>query len=566
MGHPHTTKDVACVCLLGTTFFLFCIGLATAQSYTCLPYNRTALVSPCSVYNPSSWAYIDTSTQTLEGLISYTNQFIDGIKSFGSTPECFPWVLTWFCQNPNLVDQTYPLRNCPVDGLLLPPATAVPAPTCKDMCQSFYSNCLPAFQAQGPGIAALLPPTFCDNFTNDGVVVDGITYPCWNVTPELDPIPPNTTCPDYSAEDERGICSPACPSPEYSHDQVFNLGLMQQIVGWISFVLSFIFIIIFSFEKTFRKFPSQVVIFLLVGSMIVALAFMLATFVGGNVGDVWCGDTEFYSSTKLNTGDRDIHHGGLCTFQGWNIVLGTLVLAHWWAALSINCAILVRSGLNFAVVEFGPRMQLLYHLICWGLPLVYSIIAVAATKIDYEPSSTFCFISSADGYAWQIALWFVPMGLCLLVGTVASLYAVVMLELQRSKLNRRFLGPTLRILACVIFFFTVITIIFASQIFTSSNQNDNSVQIILYLICIYGGNLEETCRDQLYAAQPFSSQYGLAATATFFMAAAGIFFVVFFATHHRVVAMVTGKSGGSSLFGGRRNDSVKSFTSARDPL
>ena len=523
-------------------FIYFMIENSFAQNFTCVAYNRNDLVSPCSVYNPSSWAYINLGEENLADTINYTNILIAGTTSLSSSPDCAPWISTWLCQNPLRPGRSV-LRNCPVDGLMQPPPIAVPAPTCLDMCRNFFAKCKPSFDALGPAISALLPPTYCDTFTNDPLIQNGVSYPCWNVTPEMNPTPQNRTCPTYTHETRHYTCSPACPSPEYRHGQVFNIGLMQQIVGWIAFVASLVFATIFLCEPTFRKFPSSVIIFLLVGSVILALAFILATFVGGNVGDVWCGDVKYYPASKLNSGDRDINHGGLCTFQGWNIVLGTLLIAHWWVALSVNCALVIRSGLNYAVFEFSTKLQILYHALGWGLPLTYSIIAVAASKIDYEASNTFCFISSADNYAWQIALWFIPMGLCLVAGTAASVYAVFMLQFSKYRLkDSRHYGPTVRITLCALFFVTVITIIFASQIFTTVNQEALTVELIIYLVCIIGNGVESECRETMYSNVPVGDQYRLAAAATFFMAASGIFFILFFATHYKIFALLTGSS------------------------
>ena len=526
------------------------VNSASAQQYSCVSYDPSRLLSPCSVYNPSSWAYIDLTSQSVDDLINSTNILIQGTLAFPSTPACAPWIATWLCQNTFLSTSAQPLLNCPVDNLLQPPPTAVRVPTCLDMCREFFINCKPSFDSFGPGIGSLLPPNYCDAFSNDPIVQNGVIYPCWNITPVLNPTPENRTCPKYTELTETHTCSPACPSPEYSHEDVKSLGLMQQIVGWISFVVSFVFAIIFVCEPTFRRFPSSVIIFLLIGSMVLALAFMLATFVGGDVGDVWCGDVDYYAVSKLNTNDRDIHHGGLCTFQGWNIVLGTLLIAHWWVALSLNCAIVIRHGLNYSVFNFSNQIKLIYHALCWGLPLTYSIIAVAATKINYEASNAFCFISSADNNAWQIALWFVPMGLCLVLGSCFSLYAIFMLHFSQMRLkDHRHYGPTLRIIFCALYFIIVITIIFASQIFTSANQSGVSVELIVYLVCIIGKGDESECRHTFESNSVITDQYGLAAAATFFMASSGIFFVTFFATHRRIVALLTGSTPSESAYG-----------------
>src|SRR3989338_993077 len=84
----HTMKCTDIMRRLSTCILGFMIAnffmMVSGQNYACLPYNRTDLISPCSAYNPSEWAYIDTSSQTVAEMINFTNNLLSGMKSFGS--------------------------------------------------------------------------------------------------------------------------------------------------------------------------------------------------------------------------------------------------------------------------------------------------------------------------------------------------------------------------------------------------------------------------------------------------------------------------------------------------
>lgn len=536
------------------------VGRAAAASFECVPFNKSLLPEPCATYDPSSWAYIDTETETLQDLIDFTTASISTTIELDAVPyECELWQTTFFCQNPGLLNHENPLRCCPVDANDQPPTTPTVIPICRSMCEGFYAACQPAYVAVGPAFADLLPKDFCDAYSNDGVTVDGVHYGCWNVTPTFTPAIPNRTCPTYTSKNLDGRCWPRCPSPEYTSDQVFRLGLMQQIVSWISFVSAFVLAAFFAFKKELRGFPSRIILFLLISSMILSLAYMLATFVGGNVGDVWCGQVESFSLFKLNAEDRTINNEGLCAFQGWNIILGTLCLGFWWACLSLNTALIVHAGLEYSMFESKRLLEAGYHGVCWGVPLILSIVAAAASKINYEPSYAFCFISSSDGRAWQIGLWFVPIGLCLLVGLVCSLYSVVVLNARQTKMNSTFRVATIRILCCVLFFFTIIAIIFAYVIYAAAQEDGNAMATVNYLFCLLINVPESECRTILNHEQPLGTQYDLANAATFFMAAAGVFLALFFGTSEKVVTAVRSSSTGEmavSSFSRNREDTT----------
>src|SRR3989338_4300347 len=121
--------------------FIFCWKIPSSYAKVeCMLYNRAELVSPCGVYNPSQYAYIDTNVTTLEDQMSYMMSTINILKGLVSEPVCRAWITTWYCQEPTLTGHVKPMQCCvtSVFGEVLSPPTV--APTCKDMCDVFHQS------------------------------------------------------------------------------------------------------------------------------------------------------------------------------------------------------------------------------------------------------------------------------------------------------------------------------------------------------------------------------------------------------------------------------------------
>ena len=524
-------------------------GLSTA-TYECVLYDRNLMETPCTS-NPTVWAYIDNQVTDVGTEMNYTNALIQGLKVF-SAPygECGLYAPLWFCQNPDFSTRKLPMLNCATDEFNQP--IVVPVPTCQDLCYRMRAACDFAFALFNYPESAL--PQCATDYTNDGVTVNGVHFPCWNVTPGEDQAV-NATCPEDTVPNGQ-FCYPRCPSPEYTESNINSLELMQQIVAWISFVSAAVMGCLWIRVPFLRIFPSRIVLCVLVATMPLSLAFMLATFVGGSVNEVWCGHQTSYSPIHIaGKDDRAINDSGLCVFQAWLIQYGTLCVASWWAAIAINTALLLRASDNFKAQSSMVKTEIAYHVIGWGLPLILCIISTAGNQMDYETSSTYCFISSANNEAWRIALWFVPMGIALVIGSAGLIaclwYASRNLNVSKVKTER--LSQLVRLILCLIIYFVAVTLIFASQILNSVNLEDNVQGLVWYLICSLGGN--PGCRDALYQRTKIQTQFELSMASSFFMCALGSLLVIFFGTSTAFLNNAISTSRGGSSENTSRNTS-----------
>lgn len=531
-----------------------CWFAVTNAAYSCVPFNRSELVSPCSVYDPSAFAYIDLSQTTLEAQLAYMNSYITALTQVVTDENARNWAVAWGCQEARLIQggTIESMRSCAVDafGQVVDPPTYVPA--CLDMCKQYYQYAKPVLDAAGLG--ALLQPSYCDSYTNDGLIINGEHIPCYNVTPSENQTTTTSTCPSGFHLTKRNICSPTCPAPGYSSDQVFNIGLMQQIVSWISFVSACVLVVTFAILPELRRWPNRIILFLLISTLPLSLAFMLATFVGGNVGDVWCGGTKFFKSihiggsTDTDPDIRSIASGGLCVFQSWLIVWSTLAISMWWLILLFNTAVLIHNAKKMVQHARSVKLETLFHILGWGLPTVLVIIPTAASKMNYEATNVFCFIASADGYGWRIGCWFVPIGIILTAGFVNILviFGLLLSNRRRSHAGRMESVLLGRLVISVAFLLVTIALIFAFLIYSSSQLSNNLFWIYDYMVCRVGGGSDATCTAVLDSETTLITGYRLGFAATFFLCVLGFFLVIFFASAKSFLTIVKGATGSGS--------------------
>lgn len=546
--------------MLYIIFIISAFLVAPSVQQECVSYDRNDLISPCSAVDPTSWAYL-LPGEKLEDKLKWTNLYIGGLKQLAYDPICTPQVVTWLCYNKDQSGSPPPLKNCAVDDFGQPVYPPVEVQPCKDMCQRFVDACLPLYELSGIGF---LLYNYCDQFSNNDTIVGDQVIKCWNVTGVFDAPPPgNLTCPDYTAPfyydgnrnrtdtrnrgqygNKTNTCQARCPSPEYTDQQLLAVAVSQQTLAWISFVLATIIILFYSLNKDLRKFPSRIVLWLLISTLPLSLAFMLLTFSGGSTEEVWCGQTISFGidtvkgSEEFNADIRAINNDWLCVFQGSLLVFGTLSVTAWWMILSVNTLMLVKVGRDVST-EFGNKYilrEVIYHCIGWGLPLIMVIIVTAAHKVDYETTYLYCFISSSSYQDWRIACWFVWVGLFFVVGSIAMIWCLIIIiksmrTIRNRELNQVKIIRLIRIIICLLFFFVLVSIIFSSQILNSATLKNNSSQITKYLICILGGTADSVCRDKLNQDTVLNDIYAMGLAASLCMASAGFILALIFGTN-----------------------------------
>jgi hypothetical protein len=280
-----------------------------------------------------------------------------------------------------------------------------------------------------------------------------------------------------------------------------------------------------------RAWPRRFLLFIAISTLPISLAFILVSFTGG-VTPIWCGAQKSVSIQALSNNllqDGSVH-GMLCSFQAWLIVWGTIATAGWWAFFGLSLAYLCMNASLFkdAHHSYFRRFEILQIILAWGLPFVSCIVCLAAGKLVYEPGSTYCFISAADNRAWQIAFWFVPIGIYILVGTVGfsvclfSLYRIEFrIQLQRS--SRR-LAQILRFFTFLGLFLLFWAVIWAQTIVQQQEITTVVAELINYSVCLFEAD-PTSCRS-LYINN--SGQFAFRAVADAFLIVQGFALCVIF--------------------------------------
>ncbi|KAL6051593.1 Frizzled-9 [Balamuthia mandrillaris] len=233
------------------------------------------------------------------------------------------------------------------------------------------------------------------------------------------------TCPEpLQRLDDLDICGFTCPLPAMTEEQYNTVQIMQGVLAWFSYVSTFFVVMSYMLHPRLRTFPSNMLAMTCLSAHILSFGLVLPTMAGYN--EVWCGgDDQEYSSPELNSFSSEAFsvlrlsmNSPLCTFQG--------VILHFGLVSALN--MIIQLYLGKKGVATGVKtivFQAVYHTTTWGVPSLFGIILLGADKFVYESSSTFCFITSEDDLAWQLSLFFVPVGVLIVVGGILFVVAMV---------------------------------------------------------------------------------------------------------------------------------------------
>lgn len=90
---------------------------------------------------------------------------------------------------------------------------------------------------------------------------------------------------------------------------------------------------------------------------------------------------------------------GLTGNDAWCVLQGIFIQFCTWAIISWELCLTVHLYLNSINVEDSANRERIYHLVCWGTSLIFTIIPLAAWQ--YGPAITWCWIQDSG---WRIAV------------------------------------------------------------------------------------------------------------------------------------------------------------------
>eukprot|EP00026_Physarum_polycephalum_P011023 Phypoly_transcript_11214.p1 GENE.Phypoly_transcript_11214~~Phypoly_transcript_11214.p1 ORF type:complete len:402 (+),score=35.43 Phypoly_transcript_11214:149-1207(+) len=213
-----------------------------------------------------------------------------------------------------------------------------------------------------------------------------------------------------------------------------------------------------NFER--RQFPSTVHIWEFVATAGFASSFLIN---GDNPEkDVWCKDPGT-SATQSNN--------SACGAQGFLFIFFGLSLAMWCLAI----AFIIFYGVvgNKRVIYLAKHTKL-FHIFCWGGPLIFAVAALASKSIGYGPPLAWCFIHF-EGYGYNDSnsvsndypLFYIPMLvvfvviLILFIATISKIVYTRRLQVRSQKdWKSRTFQAQMRVLVFIVIVFVICVSIF----------------------------------------------------------------------------------------------------------
>ncbi|XP_060080370.1 cyclic AMP receptor-like protein A isoform X1 [Ylistrum balloti] len=114
--------------------------------------------------------------------------------------------------------------------------------------------------------------------------------------------------------------------------------------------------------------------------------------------------------------------GPLCDFQAWWMTFFD------WTVLLWVCCITFNLYLNVIKMITKESLEWVYHVLCWGLPLVLSCLPFIGNH--YGPAGAWCWIE--DNWHWRVGIWYGPLFLTIFCLFVVYIYITYILTRKAS--------------------------------------------------------------------------------------------------------------------------------------
>jgi len=304
-----------------------------------------------------------------------------------------------------------------------------------------------------------------------------------------------------------GQCGFGCPLPALSDSQYDNTKIMQGVVGWISWVTSSLLLISFLVIPALRKFPKNLILMVTIAANIAAGGIILPSMAGYH--NIWCGESdavipevvitvEPYINTQVVFQEEKLLFGSpACTFQGAVIMFGFLSAVFWWAIVAFNMC------LELFFRKFADQLEsgywkwgriCIYHVLGWGIPFLFMVITAAADRIKFASGATYCFVSPEEDKRYELAFWFIPVGLSLLLGFILFVLAIIRLIIGSFQVSKAklFIFIYYRLLLFVFLYLFLFTFIFSYNLQVEANSDEIKTGFEQYYKClVFAGALGE---------------------------------------------------------------------------
>ncbi|KAL6058017.1 hypothetical protein QOT17_015118 [Balamuthia mandrillaris] len=448
---------------------------------------------------------------------------------------------------------------------------------CRDLCQEYIPFCETSVPAEfqdaflncetpnpvffGATIYDIFPPD--GNVTVQAVAPNGDTwdyeYQCFDRNRDVSYVG-DFGCPDGMHGTGINMCSFDCPEPLLNEDDFDTITDMMSGISWISLVMMAFLIITYLLDPTKRRFPNHLPVFFFIAIMCFSFAFCLASVLPDGTKDMLCEDEE----------QPNYFGAGACTVQGMLVVYFFMAAILWWLVICFNIFIMMifaTHGFEWKKGSTVSGLIVCYHLFAWVLPLIPSIIGLAAKRLGANGSDLWCTIHSTDEdnaltfiigagdgietegettNVWNFVLFWMPIVLCIAIGMCLIMVVIIYQIRQESGLRGcwTFVKGQWRIFAFLGLYIWVCIFLFAFQLDFLNRRNDQYDAYEKHIQCLFQKSAVERYHEKIGMPVPEESQftctlsseinYPLWVLAAFNFAGQGIFVFFIFGTSRRI--------------------------------
>ncbi|KAL6053373.1 hypothetical protein QOT17_018020 [Balamuthia mandrillaris] len=337
-------------------------------------------------------------------------------------------------------------------------------PPCLSLCLEMQTECAEALAESGksvpPCVDAIFPNVSCNAGSEAKVAYSEADCPYPTVF---------SASPSHAQDpggDPTSVCKLPCPSAFFSDAQWDGLFLIIYIFTPISLVLTLFYIVTSFLHPKTRRYPSNLLPILATSSLPVTIALMFGVLAGG-VEKVLCSADGDYE--EIGVGEA----GGLaCVLQGTLILYGGLSTGLWWPTLGFNLVLLVVVQVK---QENLKKLQVWYHVYSWGIPVVLTIIPLAANKIRAAPTVPYCFIYDQDNDWWIYGCFYILYIITWVIGSACLVTVLISIFVRTYQFNKHGNMPLpqfIRILVVLFVYWSTSLILIVFRFYYSAVTDD----------------------------------------------------------------------------------------------
>lgn len=296
-------------------------------------------------------------------------------------------------------------------------------PSCRGLCEEVKTDCLPALN----DLMIIWPALFnCSKFPvseNNGLCMQNpINERKEKYTVALKPkpliCPRNFVATQYLQEPQ---CSPRCDVDAlYRSEDKSLVERWIRALAWLCFTSTLFTLLTFWVDGSRFRYPERPVIFIGFCYNLISFVMIMKSSLGPNVLTCVTDEVPYIAVDALQS--------PTCTFVFLILYYLSMSAGIWWVILTLAWYL---SAAKKWSSEALNSLSTYYHIAAWGIPAVYTQLALALHHVSGDELTGLCYISEPAILVYLI----IPYTVLLLIGTVVGVFSAAALMKVRKEVR-----------------------------------------------------------------------------------------------------------------------------------